>query len=72
MKKGDKVTIVVMTPFATTEKDGIVEMVKKNNIHIKGLEIPFDRLTGKRTDVFFGTKVYIKELAQPKQNGKKI
>lgn len=62
LKAGDTVTIVVRTPVATTEEKGIVEMVKHHVIYLKGLEIPFRKSDGQKTDTFPGVKVYIKEL----------
>ena len=62
MKKNDKVTIVVETPWATTEEDGIIEEITDTEIFIKELEIPFHKETGIKTESFAGAKVYIKEL----------
>lgn len=69
MKKGDTVTIVVKTPVATTEENGKVEKITKDKIYIEGLDIPFEKATGQKTETFFGAKVYIKEIAVAKQNG---
>lgn len=63
MKKNQKVTIVVKTPWATTEEESIVERVTKDKIFIEGLDIPFDKVTGIKTESFGGCKVYIKELS---------
>ncbi len=62
MKKGRSVTIVVVTPFATTEEARVIEKVTKTKIFIEGLDIPFDRITGKKIETFNGSSVYIKEL----------
>ena len=61
MKKGDKIVLVVGTPFAKVEEDGIVEKVTKEHIYIKGLDIPFDAKTGKKTYCFPGSSCYIKD-----------
>lgn len=62
MKNGDSVTIVVKTPLATTEEQGVVESVDEDWVYIKGLMIPFMKSTGKKVDNFFGAEVYIKEI----------
>lgn len=64
MKKNQKVTIVVKTPWGTTEEDGLVERVTKDEIFIKGLDIPFNKITGIKTETFAGSSVYIKELSK--------
>ncbi len=64
MKKADRVTVVVQTPVATTEEILYIEKVTKDKIYIKGLDIPFDKITGVKDECFFGAKVYIKELCK--------
>lgn len=66
IKEGDKVTIVVVTPWTTTEELRVIEEIIDDNIYIDGLDIPFDLLSGKKTEIFFGTKVYIKEIFEKK------
>jgi hypothetical protein len=62
MKKGNKVTLVIVTPVATVEEVGVIEKVKGNEIFIEGLDIPFDKKSGVKTYSFPGTSTYIKEL----------
>lgn len=66
MKKNQKVTIVVSTPWATTEEEGVIRKISGNKIFIEGLDIPFNKITGIKEDCFFGSKVYIKELLTKK------
>ena len=66
MKAGDEITVVVVTPVATTEEKGIVQHIEGDNIYVEGLDIPFNTKTGDKTDVFPGARVYIKELKKNK------
>ena len=63
-------TIVVYTPWATTEEIGVVEKIsqKNNEIYIKNLDYPFNKTTGQKEEVFCGAKVYIKEIAEKYKN----
>lgn len=62
MKEGDEVTIVVKTPWATTEEKRIIESISKGKIYIEDLNIPFDKKTGQKTETFPGSEAYIKEI----------
>lgn len=62
LKKGATVTIVVQTPWATTEEDGKIIKVTKDKIYLDYTDIPFDKKTGVKTESMNGCKVYIKEL----------
>jgi len=62
MKINDIVTIVVQTPWATTEEKGMISSIIDNMIYIDGLDIPFDKKTGYKTETFLGCSVYIKEV----------
>jgi len=53
MKKNQKVTIVVSTPWATTEEEGVIRKISGNKIFIEGLDIPFNKITGIKEDCFF-------------------
>lgn len=64
MENNQKVTIVVKTPWATTEEERVIESLTENEIFIKGLDVPFDRKTGVKTESFLGSKVFIKELSK--------
>lgn len=67
MKKGDTITIVVDTPFASTEELGIIGKLTKDCIYIEGLKVPFNRATGRKVEVFAGAGVYIKEINENKK-----
>lgn len=64
MKKGDKVTVVSCTPFATVEENGIISKITKNRIFVDDSTIPFNKKTGNKVEVFSGCKCYIKEIAK--------
>lgn len=68
MKKGDRVTVVVQTPWATTEEELVVEKITKDQIFIENLKIPFDRATGVKIECFAGASVYIKDIKKAKEN----
>lgn len=65
MKVNQTVTIVVKAPFAATEEIEIIERIEGNLIYIKGLDVPFNKITGFKTETFPGIKVYIKEIVAP-------
>ncbi len=64
MKIGDIVTVVVRIPeaAATTEEKIKVARITNDKIYLEGLDIPFFRFTGVKTESFPGTLVYIKEI----------
>ncbi len=71
MEVGQQITIVVCTPYATTKEDGVIEEISDKGISIFGLEHSlFDKTTGKKTDSFPGSTVYIKEIYSTYINSK--
>ena len=65
MKEKDTVTVVVKTPWATTEEIRIIERITDTEIFVEHQEeSPFNIKTGYRESFIPGTKVYIKELVK--------
>ncbi len=62
MKKNDKITVVVKTPFATTEEEKFITKITTTKIFVDGLDNPFNRKTGYKETPFGGCSVYIKEI----------
>lgn len=64
MKNGDIVTVVLKTPWATTEERLKVVEINETEIYIENLNIPFNKKTGYKTESMAGSSVYIKEITK--------
>ena len=63
MNIGDRVTVVVKTPFATVEEpDHVISDITDEFIKIEGLECEFGPLSGRMKDSFPGSSMFIKEI----------
>jgi len=64
MKRGDTITVVIKTPWATTEEELTINKITATEIFVDTLGIPFNKKTGYKVESFPGSLVYIKEIIE--------